>query len=383
MTRCSCHGLQGCVPVAPSATPRGSTSARSCCRRSPRSAAASANEPQRPVRTSISDAISSPTRCGSSSVPRPASWSSSKRLTRPSVSGSRRANSSSTATVKSGTASNAARDRVSISSYPIRCSSPTGKAYLCARRVDQEGGGDNLPAPAPFHRAAGGETELTPALGGQCEDRRETLAQGRGVARGEREERGRLRPDLLADAGRHLGKAGVRRDDRQHAGRRRLGGDHPERLGEDRGHDGDVAERQQVPEVAVLERPGEERADRSKRLEPLAEIAEADDDGARVETRDRLEHDLDAFVLDQLPEVDDGGPPGGEETGEACGVALVGKPLLAVAGIRRVGPRPPQPRGPCPLPPPRAGIVPPDAPGEDLAAVRAAGDPPPHTPAVL
>src|SRR5213082_1858394 len=83
MIRCSCHGLQGCVPVAPSATPRGSTSARSCCRRSPRSAAASANDPQRPVRTSISDAISSPTRCGSSSVPRPASWSSSKRLTRP------------------------------------------------------------------------------------------------------------------------------------------------------------------------------------------------------------------------------------------------------------------------------------------------------------
>src|SRR5205823_11744783 len=300
--------------------------------------------------------------------------SSSKRLTRPSVSGSRRANSSSTATVKSGTSSNAARDRVSISPYPIRCSSPTGKAYLCARRVDQEGSGDNLPAPTPFHRAAGGETELAPALGGQCEDRRETLAQGSGVARGEREERGRLRPDLLAEAGRHLGKAGVRRDDRQHAGRRRLGGDHPERLGEDRGHDGDVAERQQVPEVAVLERPGEERADRSERLELLAEVAEADDDGARVETRDRLEHDLDTLVLDQLPEVDDGGPLGGEETGEACGVALVGKPLLAVAGIRRVGPRLLEQRGQCLLARLGPELVHVDARRHDLDAIDVADD---------
>src|SRR5205823_4813260 len=133
MIRCSCHGLQGCVPVAPSAIPRGSTSARSCCRRSPRSAAASANEPQRPVRTSISEAISSPTRCGSSSLPLAASWSSSKRLTRPSVSGSTSANSSSTATVKSGTASNSVRDRASISSYPSRCSSPTREAYLPSR----------------------------------------------------------------------------------------------------------------------------------------------------------------------------------------------------------------------------------------------------------
>src|SRR6476619_6362258 len=137
MIRCSCHGLQGCVPVAARATPRGSASARSCCRRSPRSAVASANESQRPVRISISDAISSPTRCGSSSVPRAASWSSSKRLTRPSVSGSISANSSSTATVKSGTASNAARDCANISSYPSRCSSPTSKAYLGDRGVDQ------------------------------------------------------------------------------------------------------------------------------------------------------------------------------------------------------------------------------------------------------
>ena len=71
----------------------------------------SANVSQRPVRTSTSDAISSPTRCGSSSVPRAACWTSSKRLTSSRVPGSRSANSSSTATVKSGPSSKAASRR--------------------------------------------------------------------------------------------------------------------------------------------------------------------------------------------------------------------------------------------------------------------------------
>ena len=54
---------------------------------------------------------------------------------------------------------------------------------------------------------------------------------------------------------------------RRHARRRGLGRDHAERLGEDRRHDGDVDERQQVHEVPVLERAGEERARRRQRLE--------------------------------------------------------------------------------------------------------------------
>src|SRR6185312_10376729 len=112
-----------------------------------------------------------------------------------------------------------------------------------------------------------------------------------------------------------------------------------ERLGEDRRHNGDVAERKQMPEVTVLERPGEERAQRSELLELLTEVAEADDDRARVEAGDRLEQHLDALVLDQLPEVDNRRPFLGEETGEAAGVSLVGKPLLAVAWVRRIGPR--------------------------------------------
>ena len=183
-----------------------------------------------------------------------------------------------------------------------------------------------------------------------------------------------LRADLLADAGRHLGEARVRGDDREHAGRRRLGRDHAERLGEDRRHDGDVAERQQMPEVAVLERPGEERAERSERLELLAEVAEADDDRARVEAGDRLEQHLDALVLDQLPEVDDRRPFLGEEAGEALGVALVGKPLLAVARVRRIGSRLLEQRGERLLARLGPELVHVDARRHDLDAVDVADD---------
>ena len=62
--------------------------------------------------------------------------------------------------------------------------------------------------------------------------------------------------------------------------------DHPERLGEDRRHDRGVGEREQVDEVAVLERAGEEDVRRPARcLELRAVVAEADDDGARVDAR--------------------------------------------------------------------------------------------------
>ena len=57
-----------------------------------------------------------------------------------------------------------------------------------------------------------------------------------------------------------LGQARVARDERRRAGGGGLGGDHPERLGEDRRDDRRVREREQVDEVPVLERAGEERA---------------------------------------------------------------------------------------------------------------------------
>src|SRR5215831_14084709 len=135
MMRWSCQRLQGWVPVDPSWSPCSRASAWSCARRSAIFAAASPKSAHFPVRASASDAISSPTRCSSSSEPFAAALSSSKRLTSESVSGSSRANSSSTATVKSVPVSNASRADASCSSAESRCSSPMeGAGYRCPVR---------------------------------------------------------------------------------------------------------------------------------------------------------------------------------------------------------------------------------------------------------
>src|SRR5438552_7030245 len=94
-----------------------------------------------------------------------------------------------------------------------------------------------------------------------------------------------------------------------------------------------------MPEMAMLERPSEQRPQRSERLELRAEVAETHDDRASLEGGDRLEQDVDSLVLDELPEVDDCGPLVGEEAGEARRVPRVGKALLAVLGIQRIRPR--------------------------------------------
>ena len=89
----------------------------------------------------------------------------------------------------------------------------------------------------------------------------------------------------LLQPGRDLGQARVPGDERRHAGRCGLRGHHPERLGEDRGHDDDVRERQQVDEVPVLERAREQRVPRRELLEVPAVVAEPDDQGARRASR--------------------------------------------------------------------------------------------------
>ena len=61
------------------------------------------------------------------------------------------------------------------------------------RRLGEQAGGDDLPAPAALDRAARREAELASALGGQREDRGEALAQRGGVARREGEERAQPR----------------------------------------------------------------------------------------------------------------------------------------------------------------------------------------------
>ena len=68
-------------------------------------------------------------------------------------------------------------------------------------------------------------------------------------------------------------------DERRTASRGGLRRDHPERLREDRRHDAGVREREEVDEVAMLERPGEENALPGRQLLELgAVVAESDDD---------------------------------------------------------------------------------------------------------
>src|SRR4029077_14662732 len=89
----------------------------------------------------------------------------------------------------------------------------------------------------------------------------------------------------------------------------------------------------------MLERAGEERARRRERLELPAGVAEADEQGPRVKAGERVDQNLDALVLDQLSEVDDGRLLEGEEALKAVGVPLVGQPFLEVARVRRIGAR--------------------------------------------
>ena len=187
--------------------------------------------------------------------------------------------------------------------------------------------------------AAGRVPKLFVVGGGQGEDRLELAAEVDGVAALEGDEMPEPLGQLLLDARRHLGEPGVARDERRRARGGGLGGDHPERLGEDRRHDRHVGQRQQMHEMAVLERPGEERPRRGQRLELGPVRAEADHDEARVDRLHRLQQHLHALLLDQLPEVDDGRLVAGEELREPGRVALVGQALARVAGVRTVAAR--------------------------------------------
>ena len=93
--------------------------------------------------------------------------------------------------------------------------------------------------------------------------------------------------------------------------------------------------------MAVLERPGEEHPAGSELLgEPLelaAVVAEADDHRARVERAERLEQQLDALVLDQLAEVDDGRAwAGARKRASRSAFPSSGRRGPGVAGVRRI-----------------------------------------------
>ena len=143
---------------------------------------------------------------------------------------------------------------------------------------------------------------------------------------------------LLREPFGDLREPGVARDERRAAGCSGLGGDHAERLGEDRRHDARVGEGEQVDQVPVLQRAREQDVRAGEPLQLRALLPEPDDDAAGVDAVERLEEHVHALVADELPEVDDRRPVAGEEPAEALGVPLVGKPLLGVGRVRRVAP---------------------------------------------
>src|SRR2546430_12642233 len=93
-------------------------------------------------------------------------------------------------------------------------------------------------------------------------------------------------------------------------------------------------------EVPVLESTREERPRRSELLQALAVVAEADDQRAGLDPAERLEQEVDALVVEQLSEVEDGRLLRGEERLEPLRVTLVGKPLGEVPRVRRGWARP-------------------------------------------
>src|ERR671937_242742 len=269
MIRWFCQGLQGWVPMAARAMPRPAASSSSWARRSPIFAAASAKLVQRPVRTSTSDEISSPTRWASSGVPWAAAWSSSNRLTRPSVSGSRTANSSSTARVKSCPLSYASCAKRICSSGLSFWVSPTAERTLVGEGLEQSRR-DTLPAPACDHGAAGGFAHCAVIVLRKRQQCGELAGEVVAVSGCEARELAVLSRVLGLEPFGDLGQPGMAGDERQRAAAGSFRGNHPEGLGENRRHDRHLAERDQVDEVPVLQRPGEQG---SLRRDPLQLVA--------------------------------------------------------------------------------------------------------------
>src|SRR3954454_24038317 len=119
-----------------------------------------------------------------------------------------------------------------------------------------------------------------------------------GVAGVERDQVPQRRGIRLLEPRRNLGEAGVAGDEWWATGGGSLGGDHPKRLREDRWHHARVRQREQVSEVAVLERTGEQRLDTELGrgcLERFALGPESDDDEPRRDPGERIEEDVHAL----------------------------------------------------------------------------------------
>ena len=338
MIRCSCQGLHGCVPVAASAIPRPSASSKSCWRRSARSAAASSKSRSgrcgpRPPRRSARRRGAPRAACPSRRPGAPRSDSSAT-----SVSGSRTANSSSTATVKSPACSNCSRAKRICSSGLSRWESPIpatlvkGAQQSSARRCASSSG-----ARAAL-RAASARARALLRAGARAA--RSSLARGRRRRPSAKLARSRCsggysasspsaisaRPECRATSGGQPAAAAS-------------AATIPNASGKIDGTTAASASGEQVDEVAVLEGAGEERPRRRGGLELGPVVAEADDHGLRLEPLQRLEQQVDALVPQELAEVDDRRALRLEEGGETVGVALVRQALVGVSRVRRVAAR--------------------------------------------
>src|SRR5207237_1394607 len=161
--------------------------------------------------------------------------------------------------------------------------------------------GDAAPAPALHGGFAGRFSETRAVV--EFEQSAELLREVSDIAACEARQVAVLGRILGLEALGDLLQTGVARDERRAAGCGSLRCDHPERLREDRRHDRDVSEREQVSEVAMLQRTGEERARRGGGLELRSVVPEADDHRASVEVAERLEQQVNTLVVEQLPEV--------------------------------------------------------------------------------
>src|SRR5436190_18501237 len=112
---------------------------------------------------------------------------------------------------------------------------------------------DLFPAPVPFNGPARGLPQGLAVILRELEQLPELGRQILGIAGLEARQ-----PTLLGrvfgfEALRDLREAGVPGDERERSGGGGFGRDHPERLGKDRRHDSDLAERKQVHEMPVLQ----------------------------------------------------------------------------------------------------------------------------------
>ena len=258
MIRWSCQGLQGCVPVAPRRTSCASASSKSCRRRSTMRPAArrrsrSAQSAPRPRTRSARRPDAPPAQC-----PAPPACSSSKwSAARASGIEQRELLLDGEREILSARRRRRGRCSAALATRPL-CASPIDAGTLLERF--EQALRDALPRPALDRRP---RARRLPAAAARLPGSR----GGRGASPAAPPNRpARTRParGALAYASSSAfatsARPECRGDEGRAAGGRGLGGDHAEGLGEDRGHDDDVRERDQVDEMAVLQLAREQRS---------------------------------------------------------------------------------------------------------------------------